>query len=222
MNILAIDTSSIACSVALLSEGEIKAIDRKCPLQQAHSILPMIDELLTQSKIELKQLDALAFGCGPGSFTGVRIATSVIQGLGFALHLPIIPISSLAALAQAAYQDLGWKKVLVGVDARIQEVYWGAYAANNEGIMTLVGHEAVLKPAELIFPEENDWYGVGDAWDVYRNQINYDPLAIDYTRLPMASAILSQARIHYRLQEWVSAAHALPVYLRDNVVFPPK
>jgi tRNA threonylcarbamoyladenosine biosynthesis protein TsaB len=217
MKIVAIDTSSIACSVAILLDGDIKSIDRKLPLQQAQSILPMIDELLTQYKVDLKQLDALAFGCGPGSFTGVRIATSVIQGLGFALNLPIIPISSLAALAQATYQNLGWKKLLVGVDARIQEVYWGEYMVNAEGMMILVNKERVVKPSELVFPDSNDWYGVGDAWEMYRNQINYHPLAIDSTRLPMASGILQLACVKYLRQEWVSAADALPVYLRDNV-----
>jgi tRNA threonylcarbamoyladenosine biosynthesis protein TsaB len=217
MKILAIDTSSTACSVALLLEDEIKAIDRLLPLQQAQSILPQINELLTQCKIELKQLDALAFGRGPGSFTGVRIATSVIQGLGFALNLPIIPISSLAAVAQAAFKELGWKKLLVSVDARIQEVYWGAYSVNAEGLVTLVGNEVVSKPSELVFPEDKEWYGVGDAWEVYRNQIKFDPLAIDSTRFPMASGVLQLAIPYYLRQEWVSAADALPVYLRDNV-----
>lgn len=217
MKILAIDTSSVACSVALLLEEEITAIDRLLPLQQAQSILPQINELLTQCKIDLKQLDALAFGRGPGSFTGVRIATSVIQGLGFALNVPIIPISSLAALAQAAFKELGWKKLLVGVDARIQEVYWGTYVVNAEGLVTLVGNEVVSKPSELMFPEDKEWYGVGDAWEAYRNQIKFDPLAIDSTRLPMASGVLQLAKPCYLRQEWVSAADALPVYLRDNV-----
>lgn len=216
MKMLAIDTSSSACSVALLLDDNIRSIDRILPMQQAQSILPMVDELLTQCKLDLKQLDALAFGCGPGSFTGVRIATSIIQGLGFALDLPIIPISSLAALAQSAFTELGWQKLLVGIDARIQEVYWGMYTV-SEGIVTLIGKELVLKPQDIIFPENKDWYGVGDAWEVYKNQINYQPLLIDSTRLPMASGILQLAIPKYTRQEWVSAEHALPVYLRDTV-----
>jgi tRNA threonylcarbamoyladenosine biosynthesis protein TsaB len=217
MKILAIDTSSAICSVALLIEDKVISVDKKLPLQQAQHILPMINELLCSNEIELKQLNALAFGCGPGSFTGIRIATSVIQGLGFGLNKPIIPISSLAALAQAAYHDLGWKKLLVGIDARIQEVYWGAYQVGEHGLVSLIGKEIVIKPEELLFPESFDWYGVGDAWDIYRNQIHFQPLAIDMNRFPLALGVLELAKSFYLRKEWVSAAEALPVYVRDNV-----
>jgi tRNA threonylcarbamoyladenosine biosynthesis protein TsaB len=217
MKILAIDTSSIACSVALLLDDKVIAVDKKLPLQQAQSILPIIDELLSTQKINLNQLDALALGCGPGSFTGVRIATSVIQGLGFALNLPVIPISSLAALAQAAYQELGWTKLLVGVDARIQEVYWGAYTVGEEGLVALNGYEIVTKPNELLFPADAGWYGVGDAWQVYQDKIQYSPCQIDATRLPMAVGVLALAKPKYFRQEYVQAADVLPVYVRNDV-----
>ena len=105
MKILAIDTSSNACGVALLCNNEVKALHELAPMQQTQKILPMIDALLGEAKVSLNQLDALAFGCGPGSFTGVRIAVSVMQGLGYAMNLPLIPVSSLAALAQAAYVE---------------------------------------------------------------------------------------------------------------------
>lgn len=216
MKILAVETSSIFCSVGLLIDEHISTLDRKLPMEQAQHILPMIDELLILNKIDLKQLDALAFGCGPGSFTGIRIATSVIQGLGFALNLPIIPISSLAALAQSAYQDLGWKKLLVNIDARMHEVYWGAYTVEN-GFVSLVDKEIVIKPAELTFPNSSEWYGVGDGWNVYRNQIKYHPLAIDNNRFPSALGVLELAKLKYKQKEWVSAIEALPIYLRDNV-----
>lgn len=217
MKILALDTSSTACSVALLVDDKISFLHRALPLQQAQSILPMLEELLSMNKITLNQLDAISFGCGPGSFTGVRIATSVTQGLAYALQLPVIPISSLAALAQAAYQDLGWRKLLVGVDARIQEVYWGAYVVNDQGLVVLVGKEIVCSPEQVSLPKDEDWYAVGNAWQVYTDQIAYAPLEKDVTRLPMAVGILELAKIKYANKEWVIAREALPVYLRDSV-----
>lgn len=217
MNILALDTSSTACSVAVLVDDKMSFLHRIMPLQQAQSILPMIEELLSLNKISLSQLDAIAFGCGPGSFTGVRIATSVTQGLAYALGLPVIAISSLAALAQAAYRELGWKKLLAGVDARIQEVYWGAYQVNEQGLVMLVGQEKVCVPAEVPLLDDNQWYGVGNAWDVYAQQMTYTPVAIDSSRLPTAQGVLELAKIKYIQKEWVMAKDALPVYLRDSV-----
>ncbi len=217
MNILALDTSSTACSVALLHDDKMSFLHRIMPLQQAQSILPMLEELLSIHKITLNQLDAIAFGCGPGSFTGVRIATSVTQGLAYALQLPVIPVSSLAALAQAAYRDLGWKKLLVGVDARIQEVYWGAYDVNEHGLVMRVGQEKVCAPEEVPLSADKGWYGVGNAWDVYANQIAYSALDVDTSRLPTALGVLELAKVKYDQKEWVMAKDALPVYLRDSV-----
>jgi len=217
MNLLAFDTSSTACSVALLLDDEISAQHDIVPLQQAKLILPMLYELLEKNKIKLNQIDAIGFGRGPGSFTGVRIAASLAQGLGFALNCPLIPVSSLAALAQAAYEDLGWKKCLAVVDARINEVYCGAYAADPGGLVRLVGAEAVLPPSLVPSPPEKDWYGVGNGWEIYSADIPYQPLSCDTTRLPMAKAILSLAKESYLRREWVDAKEALPVYLRDEV-----
>jgi tRNA threonylcarbamoyladenosine biosynthesis protein TsaB len=221
MKMLAIDTSATACSIALDCDGEVMIFHQIMPMQQAQSILPNLKELLDAQGITLNQLEGLAFGCGPGSFTGVRIAASVIQGLGFALDLPIIPISSLAALAQAAYRDLGWKKQWVAVDARLQEVFFAVYEVNSEGLMSLVGKEILSKPENLLISEEEGWYGVGNAWEIHRDQMRFKPQAIDTARLPMASAILQLAKPKYLQQEWVSAAEALPVYLRDHVANKP-
>jgi tRNA threonylcarbamoyladenosine biosynthesis protein TsaB len=217
MKLLAIDTSSNACSVALLIDDEIKSIHEIVPMQQTQKILPIIDGLLRESYLTLNQLDAIAFGCGPGSFTGVRISTSVAQGIGFAMDLPLIPISSLAALAQAAYADLGWKNLLVGVDARVQEVYWGAYQINEQGLAQLIGKELVCPPEEVILPSEKDWYGVGNAWSIYRDQIHYNPIKTDISRTPLATGILTLAQKKYANRELISSEEASPTYLRDNV-----
>ena len=127
MNLLAIETSDAACSIALQVGDAIHARHEVIPMQQSQVVLPWIDELLRAKSITLNQLDAIAFGCGPGSFTGIRLATSIAQGLGYGAGLPLIPVSSLAILAQTAYQTLGWDRVLVAVDARMQEIYTGAY-----------------------------------------------------------------------------------------------
>lgn len=217
MKILAIETSTTACSVALLIDNEMKLSHKIAPMQQAKLILPMIDEILKDNNLTLNQLDALAFGCGPGSFTGVRIAISVMQGLAYATQVPLISVSSLAALAQAAYTDLGWKKLLVAIDARISEVYYGAYQINDQGIAELVGEEVVSAPEKVQFPQESDWYGVGNGWAVYPDQLQIKPNSIDDTRLPMASAVALLAKEKYQKQQWVSPDAAVPVYLRDNV-----
>lgn len=216
MKCLAIETSSIACSVALAIDDEIFALHRIAPQQQSQMILPMIDELLTSKNIALNQLDALAFGCGPGSFTGVRIATSVTQGLAYALNLPVIPISSLAALAQTAYQEKGYEKLLVAVDARIQEVYWGAYEVNHKGLVMLHGNEHVSRPEEIVMLN-NSWAGIGNAWEVYKDDIIQKPITLYSSGLPTAFGVAQLAKEKYHQQSWLNAADVHPTYLRDTV-----
>lgn len=213
MNILALDTSSTACSVALAIGGRIFSRHEIASLQQAQRIMPMIDALLKEQNVSHNQIDKIAFGCGPGSFTGIRIAVSVAQGLGISLNIPLVPISSLAALAQAAYEAHGFKKLLVGVDARMDELYWGAYAVGQNGLVFLQGKESVTKPQNISFPTEKDWDGVGNAWSLYRNQLNYRPLHIEADVLPTASAIALLAKD----AQPIPPEEAKPVYLRDDV-----
>ena len=130
MKILALETSSPACSVALLSETGSRVRHEVLSLKQTSCLLSFIEEVLGPDR---DSLDALAWGCGPGSFTGLRVAAGVVQALGFAKQWPVMNISSLAALAQTAYLEHGWKRLLVAVDARMNEVYWGVYHINQEG-----------------------------------------------------------------------------------------
>src|SRR5690348_12267838 len=132
MKLLALDTSSIACSVALLLDGDVHYLHKIAPMQQAKLILSMIEELLKTHSLKVNHLDAIAYGCGPGSFTGLRIACSVAQAFGLAADKPLIPISSLAALAQATYIEHQEKKVLAAIDARMDQIYWAAYELQNE------------------------------------------------------------------------------------------
>lgn len=217
MKLLAIETSASACSAAILVNGETLVLHREAPMQQAQSILPMIDEILELAKLKLNQLDAIAFGCGPGSFTGVRIATSVAQGLGYAAQIPLIPISSLAALAQMAAEELGWKKLLVAIDARIQEVYYGLYELDPYGIVQLIGKEYVCPPLEMQMPSTQDWQGVGNAWEIYKQEIPHFPAKIDASRTASALGVLRLAAANYHAK--VKAEQALPTYLRDKVAF---
>jgi tRNA threonylcarbamoyladenosine biosynthesis protein TsaB len=221
MKILALDTSASACSVALLINDEVHLLHEVAPMQQAKRVLSMIHELLEKQNIKLQDLDALAFGCGPGSFTGVRIAASVMQGFAFATSLPLIKVSSLAAVAQGAYQNSGWDKIMVGMDARIREVYWGVYQIDNSGIVRLVGEEKVCAPQEVFVPEGEGWYAAGSAWGEYQEalleKLPIAPIAMDASCLPLASAIIELAKNKYLKQEFTHIADAMPVYLRDNV-----
>jgi len=218
MKILAIETSGAACSVALLMNNQFTQIHKIAPAEQAQLVLSIIDEILQQHHITLKDLDTLAFGCGPGSFTGVRIATSVIQGLSYATELPVIPISSLAALAQTVCADLGWKQIAVAVDARMNEIYWAGYQVNSQGLVELVGKEVLSVPENLILPSEIKWYGAGNGWEVYAEKMPFQPLARDVICLPTAKAVIQLAIPKFERQEWVRAVDVVPVYLRDKVV----
>lgn len=219
MKLLAIDTSSTACSVALLLDDDIKEEHQIAPMQQAKKILPMIKQLLLENNISLNQLDALAFGCGPGSFTGIRIATSVSQGLSFAAQLPVIPVSSLAALAQTVFMQKKWEKLLVAVDARMNEIYCGCYQVNDQGMVSLIGEEKICSPRDFPYPSGNDtWYGVGNGWEEYRLQLPIIPADIETSLVPKASAIALLAKGSAALPP----GHAYPVYLRDQVAVKQK
>ena len=221
MNILAFDTSSSACSIALLVHTKVTAVHEIAPMQQAKTILPLIEDLLKNAKLSLEQLNAIAFGCGPGSFTGMRIASCVAQGLGFAAQRPLMPISSLAILAQTAYQQKGWKKIMVAVDARMNQIYWAQYqiASLDAKTVTLIGEELICAPNEVTLPEGEDWYGVGDGWalltDALIKKSSSRPIEINLKILPHATALLSIAQLKMQSGEGIVApAEALPSYLR--------
>uniref|UniRef100_UPI003F7C98B7 tRNA (adenosine(37)-N6)-threonylcarbamoyltransferase complex dimerization subunit type 1 TsaB n=1 Tax=Actinobacillus pleuropneumoniae TaxID=715 RepID=UPI003F7C98B7 len=125
--ILAIDTATEACSVALQHNGKLTSLDELSPRTHTQRILPMIDELLAQANISIKQVDALVFGRGPGSFTGVRVGVGIAQGLAMGANLPVVPISNLLAMAQAAYEQTGATNVVALIDARMNEIYFAQY-----------------------------------------------------------------------------------------------
>lgn len=219
MNILAFDTSSTACTVALLHGKEIQAAHQIAPMQQAQLLLPMIQQLLDTASLTLAQLDAIAFGCGPGSFTGIRIASSVAQGLAFAASLPVIPVSSLAVMAQAAREERQWDKLLVAVDARMEQVYWAVYEANKAGHVALIGQESVGKPQDIPIPPDSlHWHGIGDGWEKYAEKLiehlGFQPETLNPSQLPSAKALLTLAKMKFEQGDYTTAFYAFPAYLR--------
>lgn len=226
MKLLALDTATEACSAALYLDGEISQQLRVTPRAHSHLILPMIDQLLADAGLSVSGLDALAFGRGPGSFMGVRIAAGVVQGIAFAWDFPVVPISTLAAIAQTAYADTGANRVLAAIDARMNEVYWAAYVLSAQACMHVVGREEVIDPARVSGPEGGGWTGAGTGWathgEVLRTAIGAEVLrSVVPDCLPTAAAIARLAAADYAAGRHVSAAEAVPVYLRDNVAKKP-
>lgn len=217
--LLALDTATEACSAALLHDGKVYARHEVIPRQHAKRLLPMIDELLSESGLRLQQIDALVFGRGPGAFTGVRIATGMVQGLAFATDKPVIDVSNLAALAQRAWREHGAQNVCAAIDARMDEVYWGCYRL-QEGVMQLVGSESVTAPEAISVPNGFDHpVGSGTGWQYA------DRLAVKVEQawpelLPDARDLLSLALPRWQSGDVLDAADAQPVYLRDQVATP--
>jgi len=221
MKILAIETATEACSAALLIDGEVIERFEISPRGHSSLILPMMDGLLAEAGISLSQLDALAFGRGPGSFTGVRIATGVIQGAAFAADLPVVPVSTLAAIAHGVYREGGHTNVLAAIDARMKEVYWGVYRIEDQGAMTLLNPEIVATASEVTIPKGGHWFGAGSAWKAYeeilKTRLGQHLQGIDPEPLPHAHDIAVIGATEYQHGNSVPAEQALPVYLRNNV-----
>lgn len=218
--LLALDTATEACSVALHLGDEIIHRYEIAPRLHAQRVLPMVQELLAETGLSLAQVDAIAFGRGPGAFTGVRIAIGVVQGLAFGLERPVLPVSNLAIIAQRAWRERGVTQVAAAIDARMDEVYWGCYKA-VEGEMRLQGLEAVLPPERVALPDgsSGDWYGAGTGWG-YAERLAVQASASNPAALPDALDILSLARFAWARGEAIVAEQAQPVYLRDNVATP--
>lgn len=217
--LLALDTATEACSAALLHEGHLYHRAEVIPRLHAQRLLPMIEELLGEAGISLAQVDALVFGRGPGAFTGVRIATGMVQGLAFATDIPVIAVSNLAALAQRAWREQGAEQVCAAIDARMDEVYWGCYHL-QDGVMTLAGEESVSAPEQVsLAPPLTAPAGAGTGWQ-YAERLAVSVSASWPQMLPDATDLLSLALPAWRAGQLLDAADAQPVYLRDKVATP--
>lgn len=223
--ILALDTSTDACSAALLLDDQL--IERFAiePRRHTHLLLPMVDELLAQSGVALNSLDAIAFGRGPGSFAGIRIATGAAQGLALAADLPVVPVSTLEAMAWA--DGKAADSVITVLDARMDEVYWCAWGW-QDGMPVRLVEEQVCAPADMHLPEEHeraDVLGLGSGW-CYREQmpdaLSRQVSATHQDCYPRASAMAQLAQQALAQGNAMAADDARPVYLRDQVAWKKK
>jgi tRNA threonylcarbamoyladenosine biosynthesis protein TsaB len=215
--ILAIDTSTIACSVALVSETGISHRFQVAPKQHTTLVLPMIEHVLEERKLKIKDLSAVACASGPGSFTGVRLATSIAQGIAFANNLPVIVISSLRTLAQKAFQQAQKNYLVPLLDARMQQVYYGCYQWQNQ---TLEGHDHVASIENVNLPTDKQWIILGDENYADKLKARFPGHTItlpDEDQYPEAKELLALATHDFQKGLTVDAAAALPVYLREAV-----
>jgi len=220
MKILAIETATDACSAALLQDDEVRVEYKLAPRKHTQLILPMVEKLLANAQLAITDMDAIAFGQGPGAFTGLRIAAGVTQGLALSADLPVIAISTLAAMAQQSHQQYQSDHILVALDARIHEVYWGEYIA-IDGRVELSGNEQVVLPEKIKQLTEGQWVGVGSGWEAYTDMLtqrtsgHVEAIHADLT--PSAEFIAQLASYEYEKGNLLPVEQAQPIYLRDKV-----
>lgn len=222
MKLLAIDTSEDACSAALSIDDAVSERFELAPRRHSELILPMMEDLLVAAGLGLAELDALAFARGPGSFTGVRIAASIIQGSALGAGLPVVPVSSLQALAQGARRQCGATRVLSALDARMHEVYWGAYRVDAGGIMRPLIDETVCAPSRVPVPDGDGWTAVGSGWKPYAEALGSRCVVegvLQGDALVHAQDVAVVARALFAEGVAVKAEQALPVYLRNEVAW---
>lgn len=219
MNLLAIETATEACSVALLCHGEVLSRFEVAPRRHTELVLPWCDDLLAEAGIAKSQLDAIAVGRGPGAFTGVRLAVALVQGMALALERPVLPISTLAVLAQGAKAEAG-TRVLAAIDARMGEVYLGAFAVDDERRVAAVGDEVLCPPTRA--PDlQGRWLARGTGFAAVDSALcqalsgRLD--AVDAGALPQAADLLSLAAAAYARGEAIAPDQLEPAYLRDKV-----
>ena len=219
MNLLAIETATESCSVALLCGDRLFTRSELAPRRHAELLLPMCEAVLAEAGLARRDLDALGVGCGPGAFTGVRLAISAAQGIALALDIPVVPVSSLAALAMQA-PDNG-AAILAVIDARMGEIYAGAFRRMPDGLVEALGDESVGTAGALVLPAASSWNVVGSGWASYRNVLAAllpaPPTWAEGERYPQAVDVARLAAPVVLAGLGVAPEQALPVYLRDKV-----
>lgn len=166
--ILALDTSTDACSVALRCDGQIFSHHEVKPRAHNKLLLNMIAGVVQEADIPISTLDAIAFTQGPGSFTGLRMAAGVVQGLAFGANVPVIPMSTLQLLAQSAYDQHGSKNVAIAMDARVDEIYFNTFSLDDNKLMQPTQDDCIISPQNVLLDSSSPWHGVGDGWMVYQ------------------------------------------------------
>ncbi|MDA0273019.1 MAG: tRNA (adenosine(37)-N6)-threonylcarbamoyltransferase complex dimerization subunit type 1 TsaB [Proteobacteria bacterium] len=224
MNLLGIDTSTRSTVLGLQLGSEV--VDRTSSEVDTHSrgILPSIDSLVKEAGISLEDLDAIVFGQGPGSFTGLRIAIGVVQGLGYGLCIPVVPVSSMACIAQSVIPVINPPLVFVGLTARLEEIYYGAYRFEDD-IAVPVIPEGVVDVSELPQLPAGEWVGYGNAMSELGTKIEKATgvsfESISREAVPTIHNLLSLGSFKFSRGESVNAIQATPVYLREQVASLP-
>lgn len=221
MRILALDTSAAHCSAALLDGPRLTQHLEPAARRHGDLLLGMMRELLAGAGLQVGQIDLFAFGCGPGSFTGLRIAAAVVQGVALAAEKPVVGVSTLAAMAQGCRRSAGAERVLCALDARMAEVYFGAYGADAGGLMRPLLEDCVCRPAMIPVPGPGPWYAAGSGWAAHGpallTALGSEPVAMDVERPCEAQDVAVLAADAYAAGRAFDAADAVPVYLRDRV-----
>ena len=222
--ILAFDTSTAACSAALMIGDTCISRFELAPRRHTELLLGQVDELLVEAGTTLTAVDAIAVGYGPGSFMGVRLAVSVAQGLAYAANRPVVPISSLRALAQTLADQTAVSSIVAGWDARMQELYWGTYTVDPQGIVQLLGDDRLSKPGEVAISAERQWCAVGNAWEVYEKELPQEAffkrVAKSHTDLyPTAVAVAKLGMYELIAGKEILPLILEPLYLRNKVTY---
>lgn len=220
LNILAVDTATEACSAALSSRGSVYQREAVKPRLHHSLIFEMCKAVLEEAKIDIAELNVLVYGRGPGAFTGVRIAASLVQGLAYARNLPVVAVSDLQAVALQALEQSDEQQVLVAMDARMGEVYYGYFVKEGDSVKA-IGDEGIVVTDKLAVPKTFTGIGAGSAWPLYRDSLKstLGTRLIDWyaPMLPKAATLLRLAIPQIIANDTLSANEALPIYLRHPI-----
>ena len=216
MKLLALETSTEACSVAVWIDGEVRERFALAPRRHAELALPWAEQLLDEAGIAKSQLDAIAVGRGPGAFTGVRLAIAIAQGIALALDRPVLPVSTLAALAMRAQGD----RIIAAIDARMGEVYRAAFARSGDNLLAL-GDEVVAKPDAVLIPEGDNWHAVGTGFaagdSALQARLQGRLASVDASALPHAADVARLGALAFERGEAIAPERIEPAYLRNKV-----
>lgn len=219
MNLLAFETATEACSVAVLVDGEVRERFEIAPRRHAELALPWAEQLLAEAGLAKSRLDAIAVGRGPGAFTGVRLAIAIAQGIALALDRPLLPVSTLAALAMGADAAEG-DDILAAIDARMGEVYVATFRREGEAVVSTSG-EVVVAPADYPPPEGGGWQGIGTGFaaadGLLPSRLQGRLASVDAAALPHAADVARLGARAFVRGEAVAPERIEPAYLRNNV-----
>jgi len=221
ITLLAFETSTEACSVAVFDGGRILERFEIAPRRHAELALPWAQALLAEAGLGKTQLGAIAVGCGPGAFTGVRLGVALAQGIALGLDIPVVPVSTLEALAYGALNEGEQGRIVAAIDARMGEIYAAAFCSEGTGLSAL-GQETVLAPDAFQLPGgEDGWYGVGTGFaaqnGVLASRLQHRFTSTDAAALPRASAVARLAAQAFARGEGIAPEHLQPAYLRNQV-----